>query len=108
MAKAKSVSTKAVKKQSIADAAKEAYLKTHTKEEMYKAYDDLHNLQRGLSTDMVRLETKLFDYKERIDNLTESNDMFEQELYWRKKDITALRITIAMLCAGLLLVMLIK
>lgn len=29
-------------KQSIKDAAKEAYLKKHTKEQMYKAYDDLH------------------------------------------------------------------
>lgn len=51
-------------KQSIKDAAKEAYLKSHTKEQMYKAYDDLHDLQQKLAADNIMLETKLFDTKE--------------------------------------------
>lgn len=42
MAKAKSTSTKKVAKKSIADAAKETYLKSHTKEQMYAEYNKLN------------------------------------------------------------------
>lgn len=54
MAKAKSS-----KSQSIKDAAKEAYLKSHTKEQMYAAYDALHDLSSAQNRKISGLEAEL-------------------------------------------------
>lgn len=80
MAKAKSTSTKKVAKKSIADAAKETYLKSHTKEQMYKAYDDLHKLQNKLAASNIMLETELFDIKGIAENLNESVTSYRNSL----------------------------
>lgn len=115
MAKAKSASTKVVKKQSIVDAAKEAYLKKHTKEQMYLEYDKLHIRYQQTNDQLESDKMYIRDLKDRYEkkniaflDLCDENSRLEHELYWCKKSITVLRIGIAMLCAGLLLIMFIK
>lgn len=117
MAKAKSTPTKkVVKKQSIAEAAKEAYLKTHTKEQLYTEYEILFDRNRKTNEQLEEARVKTHSIKKVADDLSKSATEWrklyydesalvkkaQDQLYWRKQDVKALRITVAMLCVSLL------
>lgn len=120
MAKAKSTPTKVVKKQSIAEAAKEAYLKSHTKEQLYTEYEILFDRNRKTNEQLEAIRVELQyanDMKEkhtlsatgwRKQCLVEEGlkEDVQNQLHWRKQDVKALRITVAMLCVSLLVLVL--
>lgn len=107
MAKAKSTPIKKVAKKSIANEAKEAYLKKHTKEQMYAEYDGLHRLysdvnirlqdamyKKQYADDRTTLEiSKVNAWREKHNDLMLVNDTLEDELHEAKRENLVLYIT---------------
>lgn len=79
MAKAKPTPVKKVTVRTIVDAAKEAYLKNHTKEQMYAEYDKLHDLYEEAVVDLARFTEK-------------ANLLEKSSVAWRKEYFSMERI----------------
>lgn len=80
MAKAKSTTTKVVKR-SIADTAKEAYLKTHTKEQMYEEYDKLHKRYQETNQQLEETRVDLIYRKDMRDKHEKNATAWRKEYF---------------------------